>query len=150
MMFNDGKTLYLKSWLGLVAAMAILFSLSARAQDDLARRRAAAERYEATMPIAKMMEEAIQQMASSLPDDQRSTFIAQMEQVADGERLRLIALDKMTEVFSAEELDALAAFYGSPVGQSIVTKFPVYIAEVMPVIQLELARALREIEDHDR
>jgi hypothetical protein len=150
MMVNDGKTLYRNSCLGLVVAMAILFSPSARAQDDLANRRAAAERYEATMPIAKMMEESIQQMAAALPEDQRSTFVAQMEQVVDGKRLRLIALDQMIQVFSTEELDALAAFYGSPVGQSIVTKFPVYIAEVMPLIQLELARAVRELEDSGR
>jgi hypothetical protein len=102
------------------------------------------------MPIARMMEESVQQMALSLPNDQRSGFVALMEQAVNGEQLRLVALDKMVEVFSAEELNALATFYGSPVGQSIVTKFPVYMAEVMPLIQLELARAGRELKDRSR
>jgi hypothetical protein len=123
---------------------------NAYSQDDLASRGAAAERYEATMPIAKMMEESIEQISLSLPANQRILFVAQMRQVVDGRQLQAIALDKMAEVFTAEELDALAAFYGSPVGQTIVTKFPVYMAEVMPVIQRELARAVREVEDRSR
>jgi hypothetical protein len=73
-----------------------------------------------------------------------------MADMVDGERLRAIALDKMIAVFSVEELNALAAFYGSPVGQSIVTKFPVYMAEVMPVIQLELTQAARKLKDRSR
>jgi hypothetical protein len=73
-----------------------------------------------------------------------------MRQVVDGQQLRTIALDTMVEVFSAEELDALATFYGSPVGQTIVTKFPVYIAKVMPAIELQLARAIRELKNRSR
>ncbi|HZA66921.1 MAG TPA: DUF2059 domain-containing protein [Geminicoccaceae bacterium] len=147
---NKGKTLRVQGSVGLLVALQLLLTTNAHAQDDLVSRRAAAERYERTMPIVKVMDESIQQMALSLPNDQRGAFVAQVRQVVDGEQLRLIALDKMTEVFSAEELNALADFYGSPVGQSIVTKFPVYMAEVMPLIQLELARALRKLKDRSR
>jgi hypothetical protein len=147
---NKGKILRVGSSLGALVAVQFLLLTNAHSQADLASRRAAAERYEATMPMAKMMEESIQQMALSLPKDQRSMFIAQMAQVVDRRQLRTIALDKMTNVFSADELNALAAFYGSSVGQSIVTKFPVYMAEIMPAIQLELARAVREVKDRSR
>jgi hypothetical protein len=135
---------------GLLFLVQLLLATNAHSQDDPASRRAAAERYEATMPIAKMMEQSIEQISLSLPAKQRNAFIAQMRQVVDGRQLQAIALDKMAEVFMARELDALAAFYGSPVGQKIVTKFPVYMAEIMPVIQRELARAVREVEDRGR
>jgi hypothetical protein len=149
-MSNKGKIRRVRGSLGLLVAVQFLVSTNAYSQDDLASRRAAAERYEATMPIVKMMEDSIQQMTLSLPNDQRNIFVTQMGQVVDGQQLRTIALDTMVEVFSAEELDALAAFYGSPVGQTIVTKFPVYIAKVMPAIELQLARAIRELKNRSR
>jgi hypothetical protein len=149
-MSNKVRTLRVWAWLASLVAVQLLLATDGHAQDDLASRRTAAERYEATMPITKLMKESIEQMALSLPADQRSAFVSLMTDMVDGERLRAIALHKMIAVFSAEELNALAAFYGSPVGQSIVTKFPVYMAEVMPVIQLELTQAARKLQDRSR
>ncbi|MGH6905862.1 MAG: DUF2059 domain-containing protein [Geminicoccaceae bacterium] len=144
---NKVKALRMQGSRGLLVAVQLLLSVEAYSQDDLANRRAAAERYEATMPIAKMLDESIQQMALSLPNHQRDTLFAQIRQAVDDEQLRAIALDKMAAVFTVEELDALTAFYGSTVGQSIVTKFPVYMAEMLPVIELEVARAARSLKD---
>ena len=144
------ETLRARGLPGLLFLVQLLLATGVHSQDDPASRRAAAARYEATMPIAKMMEQSIEQISLSLPANQRNAFVAQMRQVVDGRQLQTIALDKMAEVFTAGELDALAVFYGSPVGQSIVAKFPVYMAEIMPVIQRELARAVREVEDRSR
>jgi hypothetical protein len=102
------------------------------------------------MPIAQMLEETLQQMALSVPEDRRGSFVEQMRQVVSVERLRAAALDKMAEIFSTEELDALTAFYGSRLGQSIVVKFPLYMAEVLPAIQLEIARGIRDLRDRSR
>jgi hypothetical protein len=140
---NKVKALGIRGSLGLLVA--VLLSAEAYSQDDLASRRAAAERYEAMMPITKMLDESIQQMALSLPNHQRDTLVAQLRQAVDDEQLRAVALDKMAAVFTVEELDALTTFYGSTVGQSIVTKFPVYMAEMLPVIELEIARAAQRL-----
>lgn len=149
-MTNKRKNLCIQGSLTLIVAIQLLISTNAHSQEDLASRRAAAERYEATMPVAKMLEESVEQIALSLPDDQRATFVAQMLRVIDGQQLRSMVLEKMIEVFSADELDALATFYGSAVGQSVVAKFPVYMAEMMPLIQLELARAAGELKERSR
>jgi hypothetical protein len=149
-MTNKRKNLCIQGSLTLIVAIQLLISTNAHSQEDLASRRAAAERYEATMPVAKMLEESVEQIALSLPDDQRATFVAQMLRVIDGQQLRSRVLEKMIEVFSADELDALATFYGSAVGQSVVAKFPVYMAEMMPLIQLELARAAGELKERSR
>jgi hypothetical protein len=47
----------------------------------------------------------------------------------------------MVKHFSAEELKALADFYGSPVGKSAMSKFGAYMADVMPAIQAEMIKA---------
>jgi hypothetical protein len=36
----------------------------------------------------------------------------------------------------------LAQFYGSPTGQSIMQKMPVYMAEVMPTIQNQIRQVI--------
>jgi hypothetical protein len=43
--------------------------------------------------------------------------------------------------FTAKEINAVANFYGSPEGRSIMKKFGVYIAELQPIIQREIRKA---------
>ena len=46
---------------------------------------------------------------------------------------------------SADELNALADFYGSSVGASAMKKFGAYMADVAPALQLELRRGMQEL-----
>ena len=48
----------------------------------------------------------------------------------------------MVKNFSASELRALAAFYGSPEGRRVMDKMPAYMADVMPAVQQEMMRAM--------
>ena len=41
---------------------------------------------------------------------------------------------------------ALADFYGSKAGKSAMEKFGLYMAEIMPPLQKELERAMRELQ----
>ena len=49
--------------------------------------------------------------------------------------------DAMVKHFTAEELKALADFYGSPVGKSAMQKFGAYMADLTPIIQAEMMKA---------
>jgi len=49
--------------------------------------------------------------------------------------------ESMVKNFTADELKALADFYGSPVGKSAMKKFGAYMADVMPSIQAEVEKA---------
>ena len=51
---------------------------------------------------------------------------------------------------TAEELDALARFYGSPEGRAITKKFGVYTAEVQPFVHAEIVRAVKELQSRER
>jgi len=47
----------------------------------------------------------------------------------------------MIKNFTADELKALADFYGSPVGKSAMAKFGNYMADVMPGMMAEVQKA---------
>lgn len=117
---------------------------SSRAQDSPADRRAAADRYMRAVPMAKMLDDSFAELAKQLPEEKRATFISSMKRTVRADALERIALDSMVKTFTAEELNALADFYGSKPGQSAMQKFGVYMGQVMPAIQEELQRALKK------
>jgi hypothetical protein len=47
----------------------------------------------------------------------------------------------LVKYFTPDELEALADFYGSPVGKSAMQKFPSYMAAMMPTLEREIRRA---------
>ena len=59
--------------------------------------------------------------------------------------LASVMLNAMVKNFTADELNALADFYGSPVGKSAMAKFPSYMGDVMPGILAEMRRAAAEM-----
>jgi hypothetical protein len=63
-----------------------------------------------------------------------------MAQAFNSDRWERFMLDVMTKHFTAPELDALARFYGSREGQSIMKKFGPYMADVLPFIREEVGQ----------
>ena len=124
------------------AAIAFAVCISAAsAQDSSAERQAAAARYMSVVPMSKMLDDSFAELAKQLPQDQRAGFIARMTQTVRTDTLERIALDSMVKTFSADELNALADFYGSKPGRSAMQKFGIYMGQIMPAIQAEIQRA---------
>lgn len=115
--------------------------------DSPDNRQAAAERYLAVAPMEWMMHDAIEKMADRLPSGQRETFVEIMTQYVRTDVIKRAAASSMVRHFTVRELNALADFYGSPEGRSAMTKFGAYMADVMPVIQQEMARALQQYKE---
>ena len=59
-------------------------------------------------------------------------------------KLRLILRDSMVKNFTAEELQALANFYGSPIGRSAMKKFGQYMVDAMPHVRSLMADAFQK------
>jgi hypothetical protein len=112
--------------------------------DSLGNRQAAAERYLSVAPMDSMMKETIEKTAENLPVGQREEFVEFMTKYIRINVLERSAISSMVRHFTVQELNALADFYGSPEGRSAMKKFGVYMADVMPVIQQEMARALKQ------
>jgi hypothetical protein len=111
------------------------------AGDSVGERTKAAERYLTVMPMKKMMSDSIVEMAKQVPEGKREAFKKEMNKLINVDELQKITKQAMIKIFTAEELNALADFYGSKPGQSAMKKFGRYMAEIMPHIQKELMRA---------
>ena len=115
------------------------------APDTPANRMAAARRYLKAVPPAELVGDTVERVASELPADRREEFKQALAKVVKAERIEKVTLDALVKHFTVKEIDALAAFYGSPEGRSISKKFGAYLADVMPAIQEELSGAMEEI-----
>jgi hypothetical protein len=130
--------------LALVAAAVL--GAPASADDDKASREVAAKRYVTATDTSRMIGETVNQMALTLPAEQRSEFVRAMNGVLDVGRLEAFMIALMADAFTTEELSAIAGFYESPVGQSVLTKMPKVMATVQPFMQQEVMRALQQLQ----
>ena len=114
--------------------------------DTPANRRVAAQRYLKAVPATDLVADTVERVAGQLPEERREEFKKALVKVVKAERLENITLEALVKHFTVKEIDALAAFYGSPEGRSITKKFGAYLADVMPAIQEELAGAIEAIQ----
>ncbi|NOZ25115.1 MAG: DUF2059 domain-containing protein [Nitrospirae bacterium] len=110
----------------------------------------AARRYMQVTPMNRMIEGSISAIAQRVPPDRRKEFMSYVEGLMRVDVLEKIALDSLVKTFTAEELNALADFYGSPVGRSIMNKYGAYMADIMPALQQEIVRALGKAREEGK
>jgi len=116
--------------------------LAAPLPDTPENRRREAERYLRATPPKEMFADMAEKGAMNLPPADRQKFKESLTSALDIDALSKAIVEAMVKHFTAEELKALADFYGSPVGKSAMGKFGAYMAELMPVIQAEMTKAL--------
>ncbi|HSW51410.1 MAG TPA: DUF2059 domain-containing protein [Bryobacteraceae bacterium] len=115
------------------------------APDTPAARLAAAQRYLKAVPPMEMVGDSLNQLAGQIPEERREDFKKTLAEVVTSEKIEKITLDAIVKHFTVREINALAAFYGSPEGRSISRKFTAYMADVMPAIQHQLADAIEKV-----
>lgn len=104
-------------------------------KDTTQNRISEANHYLSVMPPKDMFIDMVQKMSVQIPVEKRQLFTDLMTKHLDLDKLTSIIRDSMVNNFTAEELQALAIFYGSPVGRSAMKKFGQYMADAMPHIQ---------------
>src|SRR5688500_3671535 len=128
------------------ALLSMLVPTALLANDQLAARQAAADRYFSVVPVSRVLEETYAELAKQLPQDQRPRFLAHMRSAVRVDRLERISRDAMVRTFSAEEMNALADFYGSAHGASAMRKFGPYMEKAMPLLKQEVQKAMLELQ----
>jgi hypothetical protein len=111
-------------------------------EDNEDNRRREADRYMETAPPDTIISEMTSSMAMNLPPEDREKFRTLMTKYIDASLIGEIMLEGLVNHFTADELAALADFYGSPEGRSAMSKFGGYMAETMPAVQAEVMRAV--------
>ncbi len=128
------------------AAVVSFTTVTALAQDSTEARQAAADRYLNAVPMAKMLDDSYVEISKSLPPEQRAQFLTDIKSVVRVDFLHALSRESMVKTFTADELNALADFYGSVHGASAMQKFGAYMGRVMPAIQAEVVRGIQELQ----
>lgn len=115
-------------------------------EDTPANRSAEAARYLAATPPSDLFADMSTSMAKSMPEAQRQKFIEVMKGL-DYAKLTQTMEESMVKTFTADELKALADFYSSAEGKSAMKKMGLYMAEVMPAMQVEVRKALAKSKE---
>ena len=139
---------------GIVVAVFLAMASPAYSQgglpDTLENRRIAAERYLTAAPPAELIADGIRELAALRPVAEREEATRRMRELIRPDSMSRIMMETLVRRFTAQELNALAGFYGSEVGRSIAKKFGAYNADIQPQIRAEFARVLRELELQSR
>ncbi len=137
----------LKAFQSLLIIILATLSGPAVAIDDTPENRLVQiERYLEAVPPKKIFEDLSNQIAMNFPPGEQLEFRSLMKDFVDLDVITDAMVESMLKHFTAEELAAIADLYESPVGQSAMSKMGVYMAEVMPVIEAEIMRAVDEFE----
>jgi hypothetical protein len=114
-------------------------------EDTKANREQQAARYLLATPPKAVIGDMAAQMATSLPPDERSAFQSVLGRI-DMEAITKLMKEAMIKNFTADELKALADFYGSPAGRSATKKQGRYMLDIMPGLQQEVEKAFSKAE----
>jgi methyl-accepting chemotaxis protein len=68
--------------------------------------------------MAKITDDTVNELAKGFSGEQREKFVEFMHNAVRPEVLEQAAMASMVKIFTAEELNALADFFGSPLGQN--------------------------------
>lgn len=119
-------------------------SVSVLAQDTAENRATAADRYLSVMPMAKIIDDIFTEFAKQPPYDTQPQIIERIKKVYRADLIEKASLEAMIKIFTADELNTMADYYGSKNGSSAMLKMGAYIGQVMPMIQVEVRRAIEE------
>ena len=126
-----------------VACVFALSSSTALAGDTLEERTAATRNYLKAVPVNSMVQDLTSEMLKSVPPEQKNEIEALLKKALDPKFLESLTIETMPKHFTSKEINAMATFYGTPEGASIMKKFGAYMADIMPAIQTQVIEALQ-------
>lgn len=140
----------MKKWI--IAALFVALTPAAWTSTALAitdtpeNRAAQADRYLAAVPPQALFDDMIEKISKTIPEAQRAAFVTGLTKHMDMARLTPAMRASLIKQFTPDELAAMADFYGSPTGKSIMKKMGDYMADMMPVMQQEMTKAMQGVQ----
>lgn len=113
-------------------------------EDTAANRQRQAERYEQIMSADSVLDTAVRQIAVVLPPAHREPFYAYAMARIDAAAVRTDVLRSLRDTFTADELKAMADFFGSRLGRSVAQKMQTYRTRVMPEVMTRVQAVATE------
>jgi hypothetical protein len=94
--------------------------------------------------IEDLMNQMLFEILKQIPNENREAFSKMWKSSFDVIELKEMMTQTMCKSFTIKEIKALTKFYGSPEGKSVMKKFPQYMAELMPYLQVINQRAMQK------
>ena len=83
-----------------------------------------------------------EKLAASVPEEKREAFKSVLTKHFDLDALLAAQKQALAKIFTVGELKAMIAYQSTPEGKSSLKKMGVYMADLMPVVQAELKKAM--------
>ncbi len=136
-----------------IAARSLFFALllvcspAFALEDTPQNREQQANRWLDALPPQSMIDNMTERMAENAPAGQQDKFKAAVAKYVDAGRIATALRTAMVKHFTADELQALADFYGSALGKSATAKMQDYMADVTPDTMGEFQTALEKAQE---
>lgn len=135
-----------------LAVLAVLLSPVASLADDPAdtpeRRIEAAKTYLALVPVERMADRVAGNVLLLISEEKRGLFRQGVSEGLAAANIENIMVKIVARHFTAAEIEAMTAFYGSAEGQAIERKLKGYMADislhVIPIIQKSVAEVMEK------
>jgi hypothetical protein len=118
--------------------------------DTLENRKAAASRYLEAVPPQELLRNITGSMLRRLPEQQRKQFQEALDDKELLKSINRISEEALVKHFTPDELNAMAAFFGSPAGKSARAKFSPYMTEIMPKINGEVRKVFANMQEQTK
>jgi hypothetical protein len=139
----------MKRWLAIAFFLSTV-SVAFAMEDTTENREQQVDRYLQAVPPKAVFDDMMSKMFKGLPADQREAFMGELNGSFNFQALTNIMRGAMLKTFTADELGALADFYGSPIGKSAMSKMGDYMgvlmADLMPLMNAEMAKMSSELD----
>jgi hypothetical protein len=119
-------------------------------EDTPENRAKEADAYLQAVPAKELVDSMTEKLAATIPEAQRDMFKSMMTKHLDLKALVDAEKAALVKVFTAEEIESMKNFYGSPDGKSVLKKMSAYMGEIMPTIQSQLMKAAQAAEEETK
>jgi hypothetical protein len=99
--------------------------------------------YLSAVPIKDLVDDITEKVAATVPENNREAFKSMLTKHLDLDALVAAEKQSLAKIFTVGELKAMIAYYSTPEGKSSMKKMGAYMADLMPVIQVELKKAVQ-------
>lgn len=138
--FNEAKKELSDVEKGIMAAKAEL-----KDKTVLAKKIALAKEMHKIRPTRDQVNSAVLRASSSLPANQRASFIGAMKSMLNYNAIERISLDAMIETYTLKELDSMVEYYSKPEAKSASDKVLSWARVIQPEIVNMIDKAMMRI-----
>lgn len=124
--------------------------VSAAKTDDMAERLRLSRELHDVRHIRNKIDDMIGAMSKTMPLQDREDFMTYMSESMNYDKLEEASIKYAAETYTAPELQAMIAYFGSPDGQSAESKGEVYIEKISKDISKEIDAAMLAVKLKER